>query len=119
VTAPGETSALPDGTARSLGILTDALVAEHQRCGHPLTATPEPAKLRRGARELLAELAVQQRVAAELQALADEKLRDYYGGESRLRAILEHLGLPADEAWKAGALDVDAATALLNEETTP
>ncbi len=41
MTAPGETSALPDGTARSLGMLTDALRAEHQRCGHPLTTTPE------------------------------------------------------------------------------
>jgi len=85
------------------------------------TTTPDPLAraTRLAARQLIADLAVQQRLVGELQTLADEKLRDLYSGETKLRVFLERLGLPADEAWKAGALDVDAAMALLSKETTP
>lgn len=71
--------------------------------------TIDPARLREAGRAALAELTVKQEVIGELQALIDEKWREAYSIEARVKAVLVGLGVmsaddPFDESTAARAL---------------
>lgn len=76
-----------------------------------LPAGVDPAKVRQKIRQEVAELAIAQRVAAELAEVADEKRRETCSNESHVRALLNYLGV-SDEG---GPFNCEKALRLLDE----
>ena len=71
-----------------------------------------PAKLRQGARDDLAGLAVAYGVINDLTAVVDERWSEVYRTEARIRAIFGHLGCPQ---LVDGPFDIPAVLARLDE----
>jgi hypothetical protein len=72
----------------------------------------DPAKLRQHARDDLASLAVAHGVINDLTAMTDERWRDVYRLEARIRVIFGHLGCPQ---FTDGPFDPGTVLAKLDE----
>jgi hypothetical protein len=72
----------------------------------------DPAKLRQGARDDLASLAVAYGVINDLTAVVDERWSEVYRTEARIRAIFGYLGCPQ---LVGGPFDIPTVLAKLTE----